>query len=118
MCGPLLITLLLVLCAEIPLVERIGLVEFSTPVFGRPFVISSVDIVETLHGGEGGDVERWLEPHNKLLVFAIDFLFAPYCFTFLTCDTTCLYFIIALISSTCFSVFTHFNKKAITHLNS
>ena len=55
MCGPLLITLLLVLCVEIPLVERIGLVEFGTPVFGRPFVISSVDIVESLHGGEGGE---------------------------------------------------------------
>ena len=48
--------------------------EFGTPVLGRPLVISSVDIVETLHGGEGGDVERWLEPRNKSLVFAIDFL--------------------------------------------
>jgi len=33
-----------------------------------------VDIVETLHGGEGGDVERWLEPRNKFLVFAIGLL--------------------------------------------
>ena len=52
--------------------ERVGLVEFGTPVFGRPFVFSSVDIVETLHGGEGGDVERRLEPRNKSFVFAID----------------------------------------------
>ena len=47
--------------------------EFGTPVFGRPCNRSSVDIVKTLHGGEGGDVERWLEPRNKSLVFAIDF---------------------------------------------
>ena len=60
-----------------------------------------VDLVKIIHGGEGGDVEQWLEPRNKLFVFAIDFLFAFYCFTFLTCDTTCLYFINALISSTC-----------------
>ena len=32
--------------------------------------------METLHGGEGGDVERWLEPRNKSFVFAIDFHFA------------------------------------------
>ena len=56
--------------------ERVGFVEFGTPVFGRPCVISLVDIVETLHGGEGGDVERWLEPRNKSFVFAIDFHFA------------------------------------------
>ena len=29
---------------------------------------------EILHSGEGGDVERWLEPRNKSFVFAIDFL--------------------------------------------
>ena len=34
-----------------------------------------VDLVEILHSGEGGDVEQWLEPRNKLLVFAIGFLF-------------------------------------------
>ena len=37
--------------------------------------IPSADLVEILHGGEGGDVEQWLEPRNKLLVFAIGFLF-------------------------------------------
>ena len=72
--------------------------EFGTLVFGRPFVISSVDIVETLHGGEGGNVERWLEPRNKSLVFAIDFLIAFYYFTFLSCEISCVHFIIASIS--------------------
>ena len=32
----------------------------------NPFVNS-----EILHGGEGWDVERWLEPRNKFFVFAI-----------------------------------------------
>ena len=26
---------------------------------------------EIFHGGEGGDVERWLEPRNKFFMFAI-----------------------------------------------
>ena len=78
--------------------ERVGFVEFGTPVFGRPFVFSSVDIVETLHGGEGGDVERWLEHRNKSFVFAIDLLIALYCSTFLSCDISCVHFIIASIS--------------------
>ena len=29
---------------------------------------------EILHGGEGGDVERWLEPRNKFFVFMIAYL--------------------------------------------
>ena len=52
--------------------------------------IPFADLVEILHGGGGGDVEQWLEPRNKLLVFAIGFFFALYCFTFLTCETTYL----------------------------
>ena len=56
---------------------------------------------EILHNGEGGDVEQWLEPQNKLLVFAIGFLFTLYCFAFLTCVIICLLFIFALISFTC-----------------
>ena len=44
--------------------------------------ISFVNLVEILHSGEGGDVEQWLEPRNKLLVFAIGFLIAFHCFTF------------------------------------
>ena len=48
--------------------------EFGTPVLCRPPVIFFVDIVEILH--EGGDVEQWLEPRNKFLVFAIGFLIA------------------------------------------
>ena len=71
----LLITLLLVvLCVEIPLVYRLDWWEFGTPILYRPLVISSVDIVEILHGGEDGDIEWWLEPRNKFLVFAIGFL--------------------------------------------
>jgi len=60
-----------------------------------------VDLVKILHSGEGGDVEQWLEPRNKLLVFAISFLFALYCFTFLTGDIICLLFIISIILLTC-----------------
>ena len=78
--------------------------EFGTPVLCRPLVISSVDIVEILHGGEGGDVDRWLEPRNKFLVFAIGFLLliiASYCFTILSCDTSCLHFSIHPISFIC-----------------
>jgi len=117
--DPLLITLLLVvLCVEIPLVE--GLDWWSSVLRSSLdlFVTSSMDIVETLHGGKGGDVERWLEPQNISFVFAIDFLIALYCFTFLSCDISCVHFIIASISLLAFSVFTHLNKKAITRLNS
>jgi len=74
--------------------------EFGTPVLCRPFVISFADLVKILHGGGGGGVERWLEPRNKFLVFAISFLIAFYCFTFLSCDISCLN-LIALISFTC-----------------
>ena len=69
---------------------------------------------EILHGGEGGDVERWLEPRNKfftLLILALLF----------TCT---FYLLLALHSSLHYfhhshlSVFTNLNKKAIEHLNS
>ena len=54
--------------------------------------------MKILHGGEGGDVERWLESRNKFLVFAIGFLIAFHCFTFLSCDISYVHFIIASIS--------------------
>ena len=57
-----------------------------------------VDLVKILHSGEGGDVEQWLEPRNKLLVFVIGLLIAFHYFTFLSYDTTCF---IVLISFTC-----------------
>ena len=31
----------------------------------------SLEDNEILHSGEGGDVERWLEPRNKFFVFVI-----------------------------------------------
>ena len=48
------------------------MVELCTPVLCRPLVIPFADLVKIFHGGGGGDVEWWLEPQNKLLVFAID----------------------------------------------
>ena len=86
--------------------------EFGTLVLCRPLVISSVDIVEILHGGEGGDVERWLEPRNKFIVFAIGFLIVFHCFTFLSCDTACLHFFIAPISFTCIFGLYSFQKES------
>ena len=43
---------------------------------GSGVEISFANLVEILHGGGGGDVEHWLEPRNKFLVFAIGFLIA------------------------------------------
>jgi len=54
--------------------------------------VSFVDIVEILHSGEGGDVEQWLEPRNKSLVFAIDFFLLFIVLLSYTCDITCLVF--------------------------
>ena len=54
---------------------------------------------EILHGGEGGDVERWLEPRNKSFYFRLIY---------------CLLFIIHLF----LSINAYLNKIAIEHLNS
>ena len=40
---------------------------------------------EILHGGEGGDVERWLKPRNKFFVFAIACLLLYISFIAYTC---------------------------------
>ena len=54
--------------------------ELCTPVLCRltcnsfvqgPFVEDPLEDSEILHSGEGGDVERWLEPRNNSFVFAI-----------------------------------------------
>ena len=56
---------------------------------------------EILHGGEGGDVERWLEPQNKSF--------------FCDCYIVSIYlFIIHLF----LSIKTYLKKIAIEHLNS
>jgi len=59
---------------------------------------------EILHSGEGGDVEQWLEPRNKSILFAI-ILFVS------------LFHLLAFFSSF-FPIVAHLNKKAIEHLNS
>jgi len=43
---------------------------------------------EILHGGEGRDIERWLEPRNKFFVFAIACLLIS--ISYITC--TCVFF--------------------------
>ena len=54
---------------------------------------------EILHGGEGGDIERWLESRNKLV-----------------CDCFIAYIYLFIIYSF-LSINTHLNKIAIEHLN-
>jgi len=70
---------------------------------------------EILHGGEGGDVERWLEPRNKFFMFAIVCLLT---FIFFILLTLAFLVLLHLIHYSYLSVFTHLNKKAIGHLNS
>ena len=45
---------------------------------GSGVKIFFADLVEILHGGGGGDVEQWLEPRNKFLVFAIGLLIVSF----------------------------------------
>jgi len=77
---------------------------------------------EILHVGEGGDVERWLEPRNKFFMFVIACLLISislYCLHLCCCFTCTFYLLFALHSSLHYlhhshlSVFTHLNKKAI-----
>ena len=56
---------------------------------------------EILHGVEGGDVERWLEPQKKS--FCLRLLY-------------CLYLLV--YHSFFLSINTHLNKITIEHLNS
>ena len=55
--------------------------EFGTPVFGRPCNRSSVDIVETLHGGEAGS--RAVARTSKQILCVCDCF--SYCSLFLAC---------------------------------
>jgi len=59
---------------------------------------------EILYSGEGGDVERWLEPQNKFFVFVITCLLISISLLVLllilqSLFITCITFIIALYSS-------------------
>ena len=56
---------------------------------------------EILHGAEGGDVERWLEPRNKSFYLRLLY-FSIYCYI--------IHFF--------FSINIHLNKITIEHLNS
>ena len=56
---------------------------------------------EILNGGEGGDVEQWLESRNKSLLFAIALLS-----------------LFHLLINSFLSIITHLNKKIIEHPNS
>ena len=75
---------------------------------------------EILYGGEGGDVERWLEPRNKSFVFAFAcaLLSIAFYFSYLCSCLSCLISLLAFHPSLSLSVYTHLNKEAIEHLNS
>jgi len=70
---------------------------------------------EILHGGEGGDVERWLEPRNKFIVIVIACLLI---FISLYCLHLCCY---SLAYSTlcllcihhCITLITHFYQSIL-----
>ena len=75
---------------------------------------------EILHSGEGGDVERWLEPRNNSFVFAIDCVFLSITFyiLYLCSFSSCLILLLAFHSLLLLLVYTYLNKEAIEHLNS
>jgi len=75
---------------------------------------------EILHSGEGGDVERWLEPRNKsfVFVFACVLLSIDFYFSYLYDCSSCLISLLAFHPSLSLSVYTHLNKEAIEHPNS
>ena len=63
--------------------------ELCTPVLCRPncnpFVEDPLEDSEILHSGEGGDVERWLEPQNKSFMLRLLVSYSLFLFTFHTC---------------------------------
>ena len=75
---------------------------------------------EILYSGEGGDIERWLEPQNKSFVFAFACVLLSIAFYFLyLCGcSSCVISLLAFHPLLSLSVYTHFNKGAIEHLNS
>ena len=98
------------------------MVDLYTPVLCRPscnlFVKDPLENSEILHSSEGGDVERWFEPQNNSLVFAIACILLSIAFYILYLGSSfCLISLLALHSSLLRSVFTHLNKEAIEHIN-
>ena len=75
---------------------------------------------EIFHSGEGGDVERWLEPQNNSFVFTIACVLLSITLYFLYLCGCSSYLISLLVFHPSFSlsVNTHLNKEAIEHLNS
>ena len=55
--------------------------ELCTPVLCR-LSCNPLEDSEILHSGEGGDVERWLEPWNNSFVFVIACVFLSIAFHF------------------------------------
>jgi len=98
-------------------------VELCTPVLCRPscnpFMEYPLEDSEILHSGEGGDVERWLEPQNNSLVFVIACVVLSFAFyiSYLYSCSSCLVPLLVFHSSLSLSVYTHLNKEAIEHLN-
>ena len=76
--------------------------------------------METLHDGEGGDVERWLEPRNKSFVFAFAcvLLSIAFYFSYLCGYSSYLISLFAFHTSLSLSVNTHLSEEATEHLNS
>ena len=103
--------------------------ELCTPVLCKlscnsfvygPFVKNLLVDGKILHSGEGGNVERWLEPRNKSFMFEFAFvlLSIAYYFSYLCGYSFCLISLLAYHISLSLSVNAHLNKKAIEHLNS
>ena len=92
----------------------VGLVEFGTPVFGRPFVLprwrlywlreefgtpSGLEILL----GEGGDVELGARTSKHILLFAFDPLILNSLSLYLCIALLChlIYMLVCLCASTC-----------------
>ena len=97
--------------------------ELCTPILCRPscnlFVEDPLEDSEILHSGEGGDVERWLKPRHKFFVFAIAYVLLSIAFhySYLYGCSSCILLLFSFHPSLSLSVYTHFNKEAIEHLN-
>ena len=75
--------------------------ELCTPVLCRPscdpFVEDPIEDSEILHSGKSRDVERWLEPQKKSLVFAIACVLLSIAF-YISYLSSCLSYLISLLA--------------------